>query len=59
MLHLENGYFIKDQLFNLLNFKILVLMICRGDPKEKADYLFDAVWSKKKHTVTDTGELQI
>ena len=32
-------------------------MICRGETKEKATYLFDAIWSKKKHTLTDTGAL--
>ena len=57
MLNLENGFFVSDNKFHLLNFKILVLMICRGEIKDKAKYLFDAIWSKKKHTLTDTGAL--
>ena len=44
MLNLEKGFFSDGKHFNILNFKVLVIMVCRGEAKEKATYLFDIIW---------------
>ena len=44
----QKQQYLSETMFNIFNFRILALLVCRGSPNVKAGYLFDLVYKGKE-----------